>query len=136
MNTIILELIKNFTTLLEKIYHQIAVSRSHIRELFEKKFDYIFEDIKFPETTPAETARVRQDSVQPLRHNYKFIYVRDSSGKLTRPFASDYIKRSLYFLLCRKKPRFASVLAKGEHINHHTIAVVCTFVSICFDYLY
>ena len=72
---------------------------------------------------------MRQDAVQPLRIMNNFIYIKDDEGQLTKPFYSDYIKCPLYFMFFKKKPRFANIF-QDEKINHHTIAVVCTFVSI------
>ena len=122
-NTIVPRLIRKFfffsPFLFQKLHHQITVEHSHIRESFVKKIDYIFEDIQFPaKGTSAETTRLRQDFVQPLRRNNKFIYAKSPSGKLVKPFTSSYIQRSLYlYLFCCKKPRFAEALAKDEHIN-------------------
>jgi len=99
--------------------------------MFEDKFDHIFEDIQFPSmSTPSDMTRQRQDAVQHLRKNYKFIYVKDDQGKFVRPFSSGYILRSLHYLLFGKKPRFGKLLQAGENLNNHAIAVVCTFVSI------
>jgi hypothetical protein len=119
------------SSLFMQIHHQISVSRSHIREVFERKFDHIFEDIEFPSRTiPSDSGRLRQQAVQHLRLSNRFIYTRNDEGKFVNPFTSDYIKRSLYFLLFGKKPRFANLLESGQNINHHIIVVICTFVSI------
>jgi hypothetical protein len=118
-------------TLLFQVHHQITVSRSHIREVFEAKYDLIFEDIKFPvRDKNADIIKQRQDVLQPLRANNKFIYSRGDNGKFVKPFTSQYIQKSLEFLLFGKKPRFAKILKSGEYINCHVIAVICTFVRI------
>ena len=106
--------------------------------MFEKKFDHIFEDVEFPSKVSAsDIMHSRQDSVQHLWQNNKFIYDKDESGKYINPFTSNYIKRSLFFLFFGKKPRFPNLSA--GIINHHVIAVVCTFVSfflLTFDIFY
>lgn len=118
----------------EQIHHQITVTRSHIREVFDCKFDHIFEDIEFPQnSTSAEMVKARQQSVQSLRLNNKFIYTKNEAGKLVHPFTSDYIKRSLNLLLFRKKRRFPRLLPKDVHLNLHVLAVICTYVSISYS---
>jgi hypothetical protein len=103
------------------------------------KFDRIFEDVAFPSkktTSKLNTSQImecRQNAVQPLRTNNKFIYEKDANGKFVNPFTSDYIKRSLHYMLFGKKPRFAGLLKSGEHINHHVVAVICTYVSIFYQ---
>ena len=106
------------------------------------KFDHIFEDIDFPskkatsKLTPSQMMQCRQNAVQPLRTNNKFIYEKDPSGKFVNPFQSNYIKRSLHYMLFGKKPRFPGLLRTGEHINHHAVAVICTYVSILYQFFY
>jgi len=101
-----------------------------VSSITRKSDPYSLNYISNAKNTPAEKIRARQDAVQSLRTQNKFIYA-TQDGKLVKPFYSDYIRRSLNFLLFRKKPRFPNVL-RGQHINHHTLAVVCTFVSTLF----
>src|SRR3954462_14788475 len=117
--------------IISQIHHQVTVSRSHIREVFESKCNHIFADTIFPSRTSKDEniGKKRQDAIQPLREKNKFIYSRED-GKYTKPFTSNYIQNALEFLIFSKKPRFKKLLTAGEYINHHVIAVVCTFVRI------
>jgi len=116
-----------------QLRHQISVVRSHIREVFDRKFENIFEGIKFEGQGQTKRAKqARQNAVQHLRERRRYIYIKDSSGKFVRPFTSLYIQRSLYFLFFRRHPRFGNIFGRDQHINHHTLAVVCTFVSVSF----
>jgi hypothetical protein len=98
--------------------------------VFVDKFDLIFSDVEFPHRITADKlAKARQDSVQFLAKKNKFIFWRVSNSKTLRhPFWSDYIQRSLYYLILKPNPRFPGLL-KNSHITVNTIAVVCTFVS-------
>ena len=66
--------------------------RSHIREVFDKKFELIFDDIKFAfpsSREDLEAKRARQDAVKHLRKGNRFVYQLDLSQKppkLVKPF--------------------------------------------------
>ncbi|RUP14684.1 hypothetical protein BC936DRAFT_139645 [Jimgerdemannia flammicorona] len=113
------------------VKHQIVLCRSRIREMFRVRFDDIFRDVEIPtKFALGNINEERRKSVQHLVYKNKFLYTRDpTTGYLEKPFASIYIKRSLYHLVLKRNPRFANVIGPDRHITLNTLAGVCTFFA-------
>src|ERR1022692_4225174 len=99
-----------------------------MKEHVLKYFELIFLDIKFTESTFENKLTQRQEAVQHLSKQDRFIYVKEGN-RLMKPFQSDIMMRVLSILFVGLKPRFPHVVQKLKEITLPMSALACMWVS-------
>ena len=99
-----------------------------MKEHILKHFELIFLDIKFTESTFENKLTQRQEAVQHLSKQDRFIYVKEGN-RLMKPFQSDIMMRVLSILFVGPKPRFPHVVRKLKEITLPMLALAYMGVS-------
>ena len=100
-----------------------------MKEHVIKHYKIIFAEIKFPQTTYEDKMIVRQDAVQYLSKQDRFIYVQQGT-KLVKPFCSDFLMCVLNILFVGLKARFPHVLRGLKSVSLPMLGLACMWVSV------